>query len=224
MKIRNTLVALAAAAILTIGLPFAAHADDEVHEQPPPEVTSSISLPTIDCETGLATTTETTGTTPYVWDGKGFILGETVVTTTYPTRPVTEIECPPVVVEPELVTLSWILPNGGTPDNVTWPQHDTGPAGEQADSFNDDGVLTDGEDHGWVISWTFEKVTARECGTVTPHIPETPETPTTPDVPEEPVGELAQTGGGVNWPGLVGGAALVLSGLGAVLWRRAQRA
>jgi hypothetical protein len=92
-------------------------------------------------------------------------------------------------------TLRWILPNGGTAKNVTWPQPvynkanvallpcstvftvqvDSGPYGTKAekalaDSFDDDGILTNGEDHGWVTSWDFETYTSPTC----PKVPVTP--------------------------------------------------
>lgn len=82
-------------------------------------------------------------------------------------------------------TIKWILPNGGTPENVTWDQAefnselvpcgtsvwlqvDTYPYTSQGDkirtdALNDDGFLRNGEDHGWVISWTWEKYTAKDC-------------------------------------------------------------
>lgn len=102
---------------------------------------------------------------------------------------VEEVTCddeePPVVVTPETKTIKWVLPNGGTPENVTWPQPVyTGqevPCGEtvwlqvdvypytteadkaRTDALDDDGVLTNGEDHGWVKSWTFEKLEGEAC-------------------------------------------------------------
>ena len=91
----------------------------------------------------------------------------------------------PPVVTPVTKTLKWTLPNGGTPDNVTWPQPvfnaETIPCGEtvwvqadvypytsesdkaRTDALDDDGVLTQGEDYGWAKSWTFENYSAPDC-------------------------------------------------------------
>lgn len=91
----------------------------------------------------------------------------------------------PPVVTPETKTLKWLLPNGGTPDNVTWPQPvfdaQTIPCGEtvwvqvdvypytsesdktRTDALDDDGFLLQGEDYGWAKSWTFEQYSAPDC-------------------------------------------------------------
>lgn len=106
-------------------------------------------------------------------------------------------EEPPVVVTPQTKTLKWVLPNGGTPNNVTWPQPVFNslevPCGEtvwlqvdvypyttdadkaRTDALDDDGFLLHGEDHGWVKSWSFEEYSAPECELPTA-------TPTTPVV------------------------------------------
>lgn len=92
-------------------------------------------------------------------------------------------------------TMSWVLPGGGTAENVTWPQAlYTGqePAcGESftlqndiykyytpeqialVDSLDDDGVLTKGEDYPVIKSWTYSVVEGPECQTLV-----TPATPT----------------------------------------------
>lgn len=97
-----------------------------------------------------------------------------------PTPPVTE-----PVVEEQWQTLRWTLPNGGTAENVTWPQpvFDSTliPCGEtvtiqvdvypyttdedkaRTDALDDDGILTQGEDYGWAHSWSFETYTAPDC-------------------------------------------------------------
>ncbi|WP_051681996.1 hypothetical protein [Cellulomonas sp. HZM] len=85
--------------------------------------------------------------------------------------------------------LAWVLPDGGTPDRVTWPQAaatdatcspdgttvwlqlDTYPYATTADkartdALADDGVLTYGEDHGWALSWRF--AVAPPCPTTEP--------------------------------------------------------
>lgn len=94
-------------------------------------------------------------------------------------------EEPPVVTPPATKTLKWTLPNGGTPNNVTWPQPvfnaESIPCGEtvwvqvdvypytsesdkaRTDALDDDGVLTKGEDYGWVKTWTFESYSAPDC-------------------------------------------------------------
>lgn len=78
---------------------------------------------------------------------------------------------------PREKTISWIIPNGGTPQNVTWPQPvaseanlalipcgtsvwlqvDTYPYGTyeqkaRTDALAADGILTYGEDHGWGVA------------------------------------------------------------------------
>jgi hypothetical protein len=85
-------------------------------------------------------------------------------------------------------TMRWILPDGGTAQNVTWPQAEATDANLAAlkcettvtiqvdvykystreqkatvDGLNKDGVLTNGEDHSVIKSWTFETFTAPEC-------------------------------------------------------------
>ena len=104
-------------------------------------------------------------------------------------------EEPPVVTPPATKTLKWTLPNGGTPENVTWPQPvfnaESIPCGEtvwvqvdvypytsesdkaRTDALDDDGVLTQGEDYGWAKSWTFESYSAPDC-----EIPPTAANPT----------------------------------------------
>lgn len=91
----------------------------------------------------------------------------------------------PVEVTPQTKTLRWTLPNGGTPENVTWDQPVFNPASipcgttvwvqvdtypyttaeDQArtDALDDDGLLRNGEDHGWAQSWTFEQYKAPSC-------------------------------------------------------------
>lgn len=91
----------------------------------------------------------------------------------------------------ETKTIKWILPNGGTSSNVTWPQplfdatsvkcgttvtvqvdvypYHTKKDKERTDALDDDGVLKQGEDYGWVKSWSFETYTAPAC-----HVPPTP--------------------------------------------------
>lgn len=109
---------------------------------------------------------------------------EPVVTTPPPGEEETET---PVVVTPtpETKTLKWILPDGGSQENVTWPQPvfdgDLVPCGTtvtiqvdtypyttdeekaRTDALDDDGLLQYGEDHGWVQSWYFETFTAEDC-------------------------------------------------------------
>jgi hypothetical protein len=109
--------------------------------------------------------------------------------TTSPASPSSQTATPTSAAPAATKTLRWILPGGGTAENVTWPQPvytkknvaefvpcstvftvqvDTGPYGTKAekalaDSFDDDGILTDGEDHGWVQSWYFEAYTSPTC-------------------------------------------------------------
>lgn len=98
---------------------------------------------------------------------------------------------------PETKTLEWTLPNGGTRENVTWPQppyvsecgvwvqvdiypYGTAEEKTRTDALDDDGLLTYGEDHGWVKSWSFRQ--AAPCVTPTP----TEEPTSTPSPTPEP--------------------------------------
>lgn len=74
---------------------------------------------------------------------------------------------------PETVEIFWTLPNGGTPDNVTWPQPYAGTQDQcgvwyqadtylksEAENYTADGILTLGEDYQsatqrGAISWRF---------------------------------------------------------------------
>lgn len=73
------------------------------------------------------------------------------------------------IVSDDTTEVFWAMPNGGTPENVTWPQTlsgadkmqcgvwyqvDTYPVDSVA-ALTADGILTDGEDHAVVISWRF---------------------------------------------------------------------
>ncbi|WP_449408044.1 LPXTG cell wall anchor domain-containing protein [Microbacterium maritypicum] len=127
-------------------------------------------------------------------------VADDVAPVEYP-APAVEVPAPvettpetPATPTPATKVLKWTLPNGGTPDNVTWPQPvfdaSTIPCGTsvwlqvdtypyataddhaRTDALAADGVLTYGEDHGWAQSWTFEKFTAPAC------IPVVPPTPT----------------------------------------------
>lgn len=94
---------------------------------------------------------------------------------------------PPPVDTGATKTLQWLLPDGGTADNVTWPQTPyTGQLPEcdtsltiqvdvyrygtpaqvaLVDSFDDDGFLMQGEDYSSTISWSFITLTGAECET-----------------------------------------------------------
>lgn len=123
----------------------------------------------------------------------------------------------PAPVEPPQETreMSWILPDGGSPENVTWPQalasqdnlaavpcgesvwlqvdyyrYDT--AAEQAlvDSLAADGILTHGEDTKVAWHHRWEQFTAAACE------PEPTPTPTpepTPETTPEPTPEATPT-------------------------------
>lgn len=98
-------------------------------------------------------------------------------------QPVTQ-----ATVVPETKTLKWILPNGGTSSNVTWPQpvasdanlalipcgttvtiqvdtypYTTAEDKARTDALAADGILAQGEDYGWAQSWYFEKYSAPQC-------------------------------------------------------------
>lgn len=124
-------------------------------------------------------------------------------------------ETPPVVTTPpvQTKTLKWVLPAGGNPDNVTWPQpvfsagsipcgtsvwvqvdvypYTTPEDQARTDALDDDGLLLLGEDHGWAQSWTFERFSAAACvpepEPEEPTVPTEPETPAQPETPAEPV-------------------------------------
>lgn len=103
--------------------------------------------------------------------------------------PVVEVQGKPSAMK----TIRWVLPDGGTPDNVTWPQPIASDANlaaipcgttawlqvdvypyqsekdkKRTDRLADDGILTYGEDHGWALSWSFEKYDAPRCVPVQP--------------------------------------------------------
>lgn len=129
------IAAFVAASVLVVGgmlamaSPAMAGERGGYHPDPPePEVTSSISLPVIDCEAGTATTTTTTTTREYVWtwlDGKDeyaeadtgyhpkgeWVLGDGVDVVTTDVRDATVIECPPPGEEPEVTTVTPGTPN-----------------------------------------------------------------------------------------------------------------
>lgn len=127
---------------------------------------------------------------------------------------------------PETKTIKWVLSEGGTADNVTWPQPifdeteilcgttvtlqvDTYPYGTdkekaRTDALSADGVLTYGEDHGWVISWVFETYTAPDC-VVEPPV----ETPPATEAPAQ----LADTGSESVEPWLFGAILGILLGM-----------
>lgn len=87
----------------------------------------------------------------------------------------------------ETKTMSWVLPNGGTAENVTWPQplyvgqvpecgtsftlqidtyrYSTEEERAKVESYDDDGVLVYGEDWDTIVpnSWRFEVKTGAAC-------------------------------------------------------------
>ena len=87
---------------------------------------------------------------------------------------------------PATKTIEWIIPAPGTSSNVTWPQplatpenlaplcgtevtlqadadpYRTAEETARTDALSADGVLSYGEDHGWVLSWSFRTVQS-EC-------------------------------------------------------------
>lgn len=86
----------------------------------------------------------------------------------------------------QIATARWILPNGGTASNVTWPQAianqanldailcgetvtiqvDDYPYGTAAEKARTDAlgpVLEQGEDYGWAFNWRFETFTSEDC-------------------------------------------------------------
>ena len=108
---------------------------------------------------------------------------------------------------PVTKSMRWFLPDGGTPQNVTWPQpilagqcggwvqvdvypYATDDDRARTDALDDDGVLSYGEDHGWAISWSFEQTPACVEPEPTPDPEPTPTPEPTeeePSVPTEPV-------------------------------------
>lgn len=113
----------------------------------------------------------------------------------YPEEPTPDpvVDPYPPTPTPETKTLKWTLPDGGTPGNVTWPQpvfdssaipcgtsvwvqvdvypYTTPEDKARTDALDDDGILTYGEDHGWVKSWSFEQYSAPACIPVLPPAP-----------------------------------------------------
>ncbi|RHA38691.1 hypothetical protein D1825_13230 [Cellulomonas rhizosphaerae] len=97
------------------------------------------------------------------------------------------------------IRLGWVLPDGGTPARVTWPQpvftgqcgvwvqwdlypYSTDAERARTDALLDDGLLTYGEDHGWAKSWTFEE----QPPCVTPTQSPSPTQSPTPTATAEP--------------------------------------
>lgn len=136
---------------------------------------------------------------------------------------------PPVdpLVDPPTVEICWLLPNGGTEQNVTWPQTYVADCvspceqtlqvdrylASEAPGFYADNVLTQGEDYQsdtqrGAISWRF--VVGEACPVVTPPT-DTPEPPTATE-PPLPV-TLASAGPMDAFLTLVIGVFLVLAGL-----------
>lgn len=110
----------------------------------------------------------------------------------------------------------WAMPNGGTPENVTWDQTFSAAGAvdcgvwyqvdlypkDKIEQLTADGILTNGEDHGIVISWRYEY--AGDCAPVEPEPTPTPEptpeaTPTATPTPvvitpaEPPAAPLTET-------------------------------
>lgn len=112
------------------------------------------------------------------------------------------VATPPVEPVVETKTSRWFMPDGGTPDNVTWPQpvytdqcggwvqvdvypYTTDADKARTDALDDDGHLQYGEDHGWVLSWGFEPTP--DCEVEEPPVDEPPVDE--PPVEEPPVEE-----------------------------------
>jgi hypothetical protein len=143
------------------------------------------------------------------------VVTEPVVTEPVVVPPVDVPAEPPVAVPPVVVpdpvpaevtvTNSFLLPDGGTPDNVTWPQaHVIDPTqcgtgwlqvdvwtGTQAeiDAILADGILEQGEDSHVIVDWLF--VQQDECPVVVPPVTEPPVV--VPPVVEPPVIETPET-------------------------------
>lgn len=109
-----------------------------------------------------------------------------------PVTPAVAPQAKTVTVDPPAATKDkhWVLPNGGTADNVTWPQAVYDPAAPlvcgtppftvqddinrystpadiaSVDAQGADGVLTQGEDYGTIISWSFHVVTPPACAPI----------------------------------------------------------
>ncbi|MEP7205225.1 MAG: hypothetical protein ABI716_03470 [Candidatus Saccharibacteria bacterium] len=118
----------------------------------------------------------------------------------------------------ETIIVTWLMPEGGSATHVTWPQtlisggvpacgtgqyqldkYPYGNAKQKAktDKIMSDGILAQGEDSGWVISWSFEKPkNGTECNpapTPTPTPTETPTPTLTPTPTETPTPTLTPT-------------------------------
>lgn len=171
-KITTTLAATAAGLMLA-AVPFMAAAADEA-----PTDEAAIVAPVTDEPTATepepAAPAEEEPVAPEVEAPAEEAPVETVPEVTPPVEPETETPAP-VTTE-----VYWSLPNGGTPDNVTWPQPLAGPDAlacgvwYQVDTYDltdvpnltADGKLDAGEDASVVISWRF--VFGGDCPVIAP--------------------------------------------------------
>ena len=148
----------------------------------------------------------------------------------------------------ETVEVYWLLPDEGTPDNVTWPQtyHPEPVCGDgwyQVDTYLaedvpaliEDGLLHYGEDFDVVISWRFEAQVPCDVEpeptptpTPTPEVTPTPEPTVTPEATPTPTvevsndpprDELAYTSGS-GWKGLAVVLWIVSAGFALIAWSR----
>lgn len=101
---------------------------------PPPQpedgISQTISLPTYDCEARIVSVLTTTSTTPFIWDGKEWVPGETTTTDHTDYRDATAEECPvvvPPIDEPPVVTPEPPVTTLTAPEPVAEELAQTGP-------------------------------------------------------------------------------------------------
>jgi len=174
--IKAGLAAAAVVGLIALGAPLTASADETATTE---EVTSSTSTPTTDApSTSPAEAPGSDGsaglTTPATEPSSSPEATPTPSTITPSTDTSTSSTTPPVTPPTRTVEIVWGMPNGGTPDHVTWPQTyspdgTTAPGtcsqidtylATEAPRFYADGKLEQGEDYEsktqrGAISWRF---------------------------------------------------------------------
>lgn len=170
--------------------PISTPPDGGAPESTPTTPTPEVATPGVEVSVDPTPPTEPTPST----DSTEKPSSSTATTSSIPTTE-ESAESSTTSTSPASVEGWWLLPNGGTADNVTWPQAvteadtvpcgvtaqvDTYPSAEVLATLQADGQLDQGEDYSTVISWRF--VVGPKCGPVTITVPTLTVTPPTCDV------------------------------------------